>query len=145
MHFLYTLAALNARGHFYSVLLDSAILQFRGLIMLSRLRHHWRVTAFSGATILAVALITILVFASDVFSAPVKPVLVVRLRPCDIYSSGGTPCVAAHSTVRALYGNYIGNLYQVRRASDDTTQDIGVLSPGGYANAAIQDAFCAGT
>ena len=24
--------------------------------------------------------------------------------PCDIYASGGTPCVAAHSTTRALYG-----------------------------------------
>jgi non-reducing end alpha-L-arabinofuranosidase len=24
--------------------------------------------------------------------------------PCDIYASGGTPCVAAHSTVRALFG-----------------------------------------
>jgi hypothetical protein len=23
--------------------------------------------------------------------------------PCDIYAAGGTPCVAAHSTVRALY------------------------------------------
>ena len=24
--------------------------------------------------------------------------------PCDIYAAGGTPCVAAHSTTRALYG-----------------------------------------
>jgi DNA-directed RNA polymerase specialized sigma24 family protein len=32
----------------------------------------------------------------------------------------GTPCVAAHSTVRALYANYGGSLYQVRRASDGT-------------------------
>ena len=65
--------------------------------------------------------------------------------PCDIYGSGDTPCVAAHSTVRALYGSYGGNLYQVRRASDKTTKDIGTLSPGGYANSAAQDAFCAGT
>lgn len=36
--------------------------------------------------------------------------------PCDIYSSGGTPCVAAHSTTRALYGAYSGSLYQVREA-----------------------------
>src|SRR5450759_2839035 len=64
---------------------------------------------------------------------------------CDIYQSGGTPCVAAHSTVRALYGTYAGNLYQVRRASDNTTKDIGVLAAGGVANAAAQDAFCAGT
>eukprot|EP01047_Picozoa_sp_COSAG01_P137750 COSAG01_NODE_68311_length_264_cov_0.939394_1_plen_71_part_10 len=32
-------------------------------------------------------------------------------RPCDIYAAGGTPCVAAHSTVRALYASYTGMLY----------------------------------
>jgi non-reducing end alpha-L-arabinofuranosidase len=66
-------------------------------------------------------------------------------RPCDIYASGGTPCIAAHSTVRALYGAYNGNLYQVRRSSDNTTRNIGLLSAGGTANAATQDSFCAGT
>ncbi|MEV0531026.1 alpha-L-arabinofuranosidase B [Kitasatospora sp. NPDC050463] len=65
--------------------------------------------------------------------------------PCDIYAAGGTPCVAAHSTTRALYAAYNGPLYQVRRASDGTTKDIGVLSAGGYADAAAQDSFCAGT
>ncbi|NUP36701.1 MAG: alpha-N-arabinofuranosidase [Streptomyces sp.] len=65
--------------------------------------------------------------------------------PCDIYASGGTPCVAAHSTTRALYSSYNGSLYQVRRASDNATQNIGVLSAGGYANAAAQDSFCSGT
>ena len=65
--------------------------------------------------------------------------------PCDIYASGNTPCVAAHSTTRALYGNYSGNLYQVRRSSDNTTKDIGVVSAGGYADSASQDSFCAGT
>ncbi len=65
--------------------------------------------------------------------------------PCDIYAAGGTPCVAAHSTTRALYGAYNGALYQVRRSSDNTTRDIGVLNAGGYANAAAQDSFCAGT
>jgi hypothetical protein len=65
--------------------------------------------------------------------------------PCDIYSAGGTPCVAAHSTIRALYSSYDGSLYQVRRASDAATADIGVLSPGGYADSAHQDAFCAAT
>ncbi|MEN1882742.1 arabinofuranosidase catalytic domain-containing protein [Streptomyces mirabilis] len=65
--------------------------------------------------------------------------------PCDIYFAGGTPCVAAHSTVRALYGSYNGALYQVRRSSDNATRDIGVLTPGGFADAAAQDSFCAGT
>jgi non-reducing end alpha-L-arabinofuranosidase len=65
--------------------------------------------------------------------------------PCDIYKSGNTPCVAAHSTVRALYAAYSGNLYQVRRASDGTTKDIPTLSTGGVADSAQQDSFCAGT
>src|SRR6185369_5645781 len=65
--------------------------------------------------------------------------------PCDIYAAGGTPCVAAHSTTRALYATYSGPLYQVRRASDNTTKDIGVLTAGGYADAAAQDSFCANT
>ncbi|HYP99102.1 MAG TPA: arabinofuranosidase catalytic domain-containing protein [Polyangiaceae bacterium] len=65
--------------------------------------------------------------------------------PCDIYESASTPCVAAHSTVRALFRSFSGNLYQVRRASDKTTKDVAVLSPGGYANSATQDTFCAGT
>src|SRR4051794_26204899 len=65
--------------------------------------------------------------------------------PCDLYATGGTPCVAAHSTTRALYASYSGPLYQVRRASDNTTRDVGVLSAGGYADAAAQDSFCSGT
>jgi non-reducing end alpha-L-arabinofuranosidase len=67
-------------------------------------------------------------------------------RPCDIYAaaSPATPCVAAFSTTRALYASYTGSLYQVTRQSDSTTSNIGVLSDG-YANAAIQDAFCANT
>ena len=64
--------------------------------------------------------------------------------PCDLYEAGGTPCVAAFSTVRALYGSYSGSLYQVRRA-DNTTQDIGALDKGGVADAAAQDTFCSGT
>jgi non-reducing end alpha-L-arabinofuranosidase len=65
--------------------------------------------------------------------------------PCDLYAAGSTPCVAAHSTTRALYRGYTGNLYQVRRASDGTTKDIGVVTPAGCADAAAQDAFCSGT
>src|SRR5581483_1484497 len=64
---------------------------------------------------------------------------------CDIFAAGGTPCVAAHSTTRALYSTYSGALYQVRRSSDNTTRDIGVVSAGGVADAASQDSFCAGT
>src|SRR5258708_6389451 len=73
--------------------------------------------------------------------------------PCDIYAAAGDPCVAAHSTTRALYASYNGPLYQVLRQSDGNTAEIGVVnsvSPpppdgGGYANADVQDAFCANT
>src|SRR6267154_1084145 len=73
--------------------------------------------------------------------------------PCDIYAAAGTPCVAAHSTTRALYASYNGPLYQVRRLSDNAVKNIGVArpralphpDPGGYADAAAQDAFCANT
>lgn len=65
--------------------------------------------------------------------------------PCDAFAAGGTPCVASFSTVRALYASYNGPLYQVTRASDGAASNIGVLTTGGYANAAAQDSFCAGT
>ncbi|KAF2687531.1 carbohydrate-binding module family 42 protein [Lentithecium fluviatile CBS 122367] len=65
--------------------------------------------------------------------------------PCDIYASGGTPCIAAHSTTRALYNAYSGSLYQVKRGSDGATTNIAPLSAGGVANAAAQDNFCTNT
>jgi hypothetical protein len=73
--------------------------------------------------------------------------------PCDVYAAGGAPCVAAHSTTRALYAGYNGPLYRVLRQSDGKTLDVGVVRPvatpvpdtGGYADAAAQDAFCANT
>ncbi|KAF9476555.1 Arabinosidase B [Pholiota conissans] len=72
-------------------------------------------------------------------------VSLVAAGPCDIYASGGTPCVAAHSTTRALFSAFSGSLYQVRRGSDNTTLNIGTLSAGGVANAASQDSFCTRT
>jgi non-reducing end alpha-L-arabinofuranosidase len=70
--------------------------------------------------------------------------------PGDIYAAAGCPAVAAHSTTRALYASYNGPLYQVMRQSDGRTLDIGVVrpgegDPGGYADAAAQDAFSANT
>ncbi|MBQ6578673.1 MAG: lamin tail domain-containing protein [Bacteroidales bacterium] len=70
--------------------------------------------------------------------------------PCDVYAEGGAPCVAAHSSTRALYASYDGPLYQVMRQSDRKTLDIGVVpsspgDPGGYADAQAQDEFCRNT
>ncbi|HZL18620.1 MAG TPA: arabinofuranosidase catalytic domain-containing protein [Polyangia bacterium] len=65
--------------------------------------------------------------------------------PCDIFATGNTPCVAAHSTVRLLASTYSGPLYQVRRASDGKTQDIAFLAQSGAADSAAQETFCTGT
>jgi non-reducing end alpha-L-arabinofuranosidase len=92
-------------------------------------------SAVNGFRILLTAIISIGVAQDRLSAAPC---------PCDIYAAGGTPCVAAHSMVRALYSTYNGPLYQVRRTSDKVTKDIGVLTQGGYANAAVQDSFLNG-
>jgi len=62
--------------------------------------------------------------------------------PCDIYAAGGTPCVAAHSTVRALYASFAGPLYQLNRTLDKVTINITTLASG-FADAAAQEKFCA--
>src|SRR5436189_923762 len=83
--------------------------------------------------------------ALAIAAAPSRP-----KAPCDIYGAAGTPCVAAHSTTRALYAAYNGPLYQVKRVSDGRTLNIGVVEgsgaeSGGYADAAAQDKFCENT
>jgi non-reducing end alpha-L-arabinofuranosidase len=70
--------------------------------------------------------------------------------PCDVYAAAQMPCVAAHSSTRALFAAYNGPLYQIMRQTDGKKLDIGVVPPnaidgGGYADAAAQDAFCAHT
>jgi hypothetical protein len=95
--------------------------------------------------VLAVAAGAAVALAGGLLSATVGTAQAASSLPCDIYAAAGTPCVAAHSTVRALYAAYNGSLYQVKRASDGKTRNIGTLRAGGYANAAAQKAFCAGT
>jgi hypothetical protein len=113
-------------------------------------RNHWTNmkmkinSAFMFAptfTLIGAALMT----AAPANAAPRRP-----QGPCDIYASGGAPCVAAHSTTRALYASYNGPLYQVLRQSDGAVLNIGVVQAagtdaGGYADARAQDAFCANT
>jgi hypothetical protein len=74
-------------------------------------------------------------------TAPAAPPAGATPAPCDIYAADGGPCVAAHSTVRALYATYAGPLYQVKKA-DGSTKDIMPLAAGGLANSADQDTFC---
>jgi hypothetical protein len=80
-----------------------------------------------------------------VVASPATTAQAATSQVCDIYASGGTPCIGAHSTTRALFASYTGPLYQVQRTSDKTYKDIGLLAAGGYANAATQDSFCANT
>lgn len=65
-----------------------------------------------------------------------------RAASCDIYASAGTPCVAAFSLIRALYSNFAGPLYEVTRASDNSTLNVSVSSPGSFVDVAPQLAFC---
>ena len=95
----------------------------------------------AGALCAPVLIATVAIAAGD-SKIPARPE-----GPCDVYAKGGAPCVAAHSTTRALYKDYNGPLYQVMRQSDGKTLDIGVVQPsagdpGGYADAAAQDKFC---
>jgi len=75
-------------------------------------------------------------------TSPLASVSLSGQAPCDIYLAAGTPCVAAHSTVRALYTAYRGPLYEVKRSSDGTTRSI-TVSASGLADSSTQDAFCA--
>jgi len=60
---------------------------------------------------------------------------------CDILNAAKTPCVAAHSVTRALYKDYNGPIYSVKRSSDNKTMHISVLA-NGIADTASQDRFC---
>ena len=62
--------------------------------------------------------------------------------PCDILGAAGNPCVAAHSTTRALYAAYNGPLYNITRTSDNQSTNVGVLEAGGFADISTHDAFC---
>jgi non-reducing end alpha-L-arabinofuranosidase len=106
------------------------------LIARSRIQHLRKLLLSAGAAVTLVAGISIGTVGTSQAAGSL---------PCDIYAAAGTSCVAAHSTVRALYAAYNGPLYQVKRASDGTTTNIGTLTAGGYANAAAQNTFCAGT
>ena len=61
---------------------------------------------------------------------------------CDIFLSGGAPCVAAFSLSRALFAAFDGPLYRVRNSATNATRDVGVVSAGGIADVAAQERFC---
>lgn len=86
--------------------------------------------------------------AGEPTATPEDPIVMIGERPCDIYESGGTPCVGAYSMVRLLSATYTGPLYQVRRGGPSPNTGVGgeVLdigfTPDGFADAAAQNAFC---
>jgi hypothetical protein len=63
--------------------------------------------------------------------------------PCDVAASAGTPCVVAYSLERPLFSAYGGYLFEVQRASDHATRNIGIA--GGHADTDTLSSFCAGT
>src|SRR5690606_26991647 len=94
-------------------------------------------------TLASVSIIILSIFVTGCSEVPPR-----SEGPGDIYTAGGFPPVTAHSTTRALFAAYNGPLYQLTRESDGKTLDVGVVQPsagdpGGYADAAAQDAFCA--
>ncbi len=106
--------------------------------------HRWRTVLTLFAIVGLVTGILGIANMLDISDMPLalaaKPLL-----SCDIYAAGHTPCVAAHSTVRALFASYSGKLYQIQRKSDSKTLDIKTLTRGGYVNTAPQISFCSGT
>lgn len=66
------------------------------------------------------------------------------LGPCDILAAHQTPCVAAHSVTRRMSAFYTGSLFQLQRASDGATLEIGSL-PSGVVDQAAWSAFCSTT
>lgn len=65
--------------------------------------------------------------------------------PCDLLNTAGTPCAAAYSLTRRMFAAYSGNLFQVERASDSTTLDVGTSSTTGEVAASPVTTFCAST
>jgi hypothetical protein len=102
-------------------------------------------TKYTRRALLATAAAATLGAGALLAGGPGSPARAATQKPCDIYAAAGTPCVAAHSTTRALYAAYDGALYQVKRASNGATANIYPLSAGGVANAATQNSFCSGT
>lgn len=76
--------------------------------------------------------------ASTAASAKAPP----AVRSCDILARYHTPCMAAYSTTRALYGKYKGPLYRIKRTSDNKARTIYPVKAGGTAYTKPQSTFC---
>ncbi|WP_375325212.1 arabinofuranosidase catalytic domain-containing protein [Flagellimonas sp. GZD32] len=110
-----------------------------------KIKQPFKIALIIALLIPAVSIVFMSMTEVELSEIPARPE-----GPCDIYAEDGCPCVAAHSSTRALYASYDGPLYQVMRKSDGKTLDIGVVQPsegdpGGYADAAAQDEFCKDT
>ena len=72
-------------------------------------------SAMSSVTALFLLLLPRVAPASATFqaTAPASATAATKAGPCDILAAAANECVAAHSTVRALYSSYAGPLYQV--------------------------------
>jgi hypothetical protein len=77
-----------------------------------------------------------------VVALPLLAALAGATGPCDILAAAGTPCFAAHSTVRALFAKYDGPLYTVKSNHTGKSSNISVIQPGGFANVKEHEAIC---
>lgn len=64
--------------------------------------------------------------------------------PCDILGAAGNPCVAAHSTVRALYAAYDGPLYSVKNNHSGKVANVSTLKSG-FADIKAHEVVCPAT
>jgi|SRR5271165_7064152 len=70
-------------------------------------------------------------FAFDASGNPIKvPPFTAITLPGDALTGAGSPPAAAHGMARKLFSSYSGPLFQVRRKSDNATQDIYAASDG---------------
>lgn len=64
--------------------------------------------------------------------------------PSNVLATAASPSVAAYSLCRRMAAGYTGSLFQIQRASDSATLNVGTL-PSGIVDAAAIDSFTAGT
>lgn len=101
---------------------------------LAEIDHHLMYMYMSRTTLSPLLLLGSIAISTHAVSQP---------GPCDILASAGNPCVAAHSTVRALYAQYGGALYRVTRPlANNVSANISALEPGGFADIAQHNKFC---
>ena len=90
-----------------------------------------------------VEIMLVIILVASLFGIGIaqQPAAAAGTGPCDIYGN----CVAAHSTVRALYGSYNGNLYQVNARLGWRHHEYRPVERGRLRQRRRTNSFCSGT